>query len=387
MMRYTERQPEKTSRRAAITHWLSASLFCSFVMVTGSAHAQITLPGPGIINTVAGNGTAGFSGDGGAATSAELDQPRDVAVDAAGNIYLADDWNSRIRKVTASTGKISTVAGNGTRGYSGDGGAATSAELNFPSAVAVDTGGNIYIVDYSNDRIRKVTASTSKISTVAGNGTEGYSGDGGAATSAELTWPEGVAVDTAGNIYIADCGNNRIRKVTASTGIISTVAGNGTRGYSGDGGAATSAKLYCPYGMAVDTSGNIYIADTYNSVIRKVTASTGDISTVAGTGTAGYSGDGGAATSAELNGPVAVAMDAAGNIYIADISNERIRKVTASTGDISTVAGTGAAGYSGDGGAATSAKIYNPYGVAVDTANNIYIADKFNNRVRAVGHP
>jgi sugar lactone lactonase YvrE len=375
---------KKTILRTVAPLFLAA-LVC-LAVVSGSAYAQIKLPSVGLINTVAGDGLGGYSGDGGLATSAELYVPVGVTVDTAGNIYIADENNNRIRKVTASTGLISTVAGDGIEGYSGDGGAATSAKLYYPTGVTLDTGGNIYIADYFNYRIRKVTASTGLISTVAGDGIEGYSGDGGAATSAKLGYPTGVAVDVAGNIYIADYDNYRIRKVTASTGIISTVAGDGTEGYSGDGGAATSAELGLPYGVAVDTAGNIYIADTGNSRIRKVTASTGIISTVAGDGTAGYSGDAGTATSAELDNPTGVALDTAGNIYIADEDNQRIRKVTVSTGIISTVSGDGTEGYSDDGGAATSAELASPIGVAVDKAGNIYISTiGYNFRIRAVG--
>jgi uncharacterized repeat protein (TIGR03803 family) len=343
-----------------------------------------SLPGPAGIATVAGDGTPNYSGDGGPAISAGINGPDEAVVDSSGNIYIADTGNSRIRKVTSATGIISTVAGNGTFGYSGDGGAATKAEIGYPSGVAVDSAGNIYIADYANERIRKVTVSTGIISTVAGNGTAGYSGDGGAATSAELQHPVGVAVDSAGNIYIADMENNRIRKVTASTGKISTVAGDGTEGYSGDGGAATSAELDYPWEAVVDSAGNIYIADSYNERIRKVTVSTGIISTVAGDGTFGYSGDGGLATSAELGFPTKVAVDSAGNIYIADSDNYRVRKVTALTGIISTVAGDGVQGYSGDGGAATAAELTGPTGVALDAAANIYIAD--GNRIRVVGY-
>jgi hypothetical protein len=385
---------DKSPRRNALERWLFAGLLCCFLATTVNGYAQVVLPGPGLINTVAGNGTAGYGGDGGAATSAELSGPNGVAVDSTGNIYIADYANNRIRKVTASTGAISTAAGNGTAGFSGDGGTATSAELNGPAAVAVDSAGNLYIADLANNRIRAVnTGSTTvtiagvaikagDIATVAGNGTRNYSGDGGPATSAELE-PIAVAVDTTGNIYIADLYSSRIREVTASTGIISTVAGDGTAGYSGDGGAATSAELNHPDGVAVDTAKNIYIADDGNNRVRKVTFSTGFISTVAGNGTAGYAGDGGPPTSAELNGPGGLAADSAGNIYIGDYLNNRIRWV-ASTSVISTVAGNGTAGYAGDGGRATSAELHGPNGVALDTAGNLYIADYSNNRIRAV---
>jgi sugar lactone lactonase YvrE len=354
-----------------------------FIATSMTMHAQVSLPAAGNIDTVAGNGAVGYSGDNGPATAANLSVPEAVAVDAAGNIYIADTFNYVIRRVAASTGYISTVAGTGTQGYSGDGGPATIAELYMPTGVAVDVAGNIYFAD--NQRIRKVTASTGIITTVAGSGTQGYSGDGGPTTSAELNWPWAVAVDAAGNIYFTDTDNQRIRKVAVSTGIITTVAGTGTPGYSGDGGPATSAELNSPFGIAVDAAGNIYIADYFNNRVRKVTASTGDISTFAGNGTQGFSGDGATATSAEMHYPTSVAVDTVGNIYIADDVNDRIRKVTASTGIIQTVAGTGSTGYSGDGRPATSGELFWPYGVAVDTANNIYIADKDNNRIRAVG--
>jgi sugar lactone lactonase YvrE len=266
----------------------------------------------GIITTVAGGGTA--SGDGGLATSAGLSPPQGVAVDSSGNIYIPDSAACSIRKVTASTGVITTVAGNGTLGYSGDGGPATAAELGFLWSVAVDSSGNLYVGDWENQRIRQVMASTGIITTVAGNGNLGYSGDGGLATSAELSFPYNVAVSSSGNIYIADWLNNRIRKVTASTGMITTVVGNGT---PGDGGLATSSELWNPAGVAVDSNGNFYIADWLNYRIRKVTASTGVITSVAGNGSYGYSGDGGPATSAGLWQPTGVALDSESNIYIA----------------------------------------------------------------------
>ena len=339
-----------------------------------------------LINTFAGGGSGGYPDDGVTATSAELSYPASVAVDTNGNVYIADEAGDRIRKVTKSTGIISTIAGNGTQGYSGDGGAATSAELSLPDGVAVDTSGNVYIADFGNKRIRKVTTA-GIISTVAGNGTAGYSGDGGAATSAEISAPGGVAVDTSGNIYIADQSNNRIRKVT-SAGIISTVAGNGTAGFSGDGGAATNAEIQTPMGVAVDAAGNVYISDTYNARVRKVTSG-GTISTVAGNGTFGESGDGGAAINAEFYYSHQIAVDSAGNLYITDPGihstvNNRVRRVNAA-GIISTVAGTGTVGFSGDGGPASSAKLSGPYGVAVGLDGAIYIGDSGNERVRIVG--
>jgi len=332
-----------------------------------------------IITTVAGNGTQSYNGDGGEATSASLNQPAGVAVDTAGNIYIADRSNHVIRKVNTS-GVISTVAGNSTGGYSGDGGTAINASLFYPSGVAVDIVGNIYIADWGNQRIRKVDV-RGVISTVVGNGTKGYRGDGGTAINASLFYPSGVAVDTAGNIYIADDVNNVIRKVNNS-GVIRTVAGNGTGSYNGDGDTATNANLYFPDGVAVDAVGNIYIADYGNHRIRKVNTS-GIITTLAGNGNYGFIGDGGAATSANLDRPTGVAVDAEGSIYIAVDTFNRIRKVNTS-GIISTVTGNGTRGYSGDGGAATSASLKGPNGVAVDATGNIYIADTYNNVIRKV---
>ena len=275
-----------------------------------------------VITTVAGNGSEGYSGDGGAATNAEFFFANGVAVDAYGNLYIADSSNNRIRRVDTN-GIITTVAGNGNAGYSGDGGPATNASLEYPNGVALDPVGKLYIADLENDRIRKIDTN-GIITTVAGNDTEGYSGDGGAATNASLFYPAGVDLDAVGNLYIADQNNNRIRMV-ATNGIISTVAGNGNYGYSGDGGQATNASLHAPEGMALEALGDLYIVDAGNNRIRMV-ATNGIITTVAGNGNYGYSGDGGTATSASL-GPVGMAMDASGDLYIADGNNQRILKV------------------------------------------------------------
>jgi sugar lactone lactonase YvrE len=360
----------------------SSSLGASGVAVDSAGNlyiadgsARIRKVSNGVITTVAGGGGLPF-GDGGPATSAQLYDPLGVAVDSTGNLYIADLFDERIREV--SDGVIATVAGNGTRGISGNNGPATSAQLADPNGLAVDSAGNLYIADTSDDSIRKV--SNGMIETVAGNGHCCFGGDGGPATSALLNFPAGVAVDSAGNIYIADTGNDLIRKV--SNGVIATVAGNGAPLYGGDGGPATSAELDRPCCVAVDSVGNLYISDG-NNRIRKV--SNGVITTVAGNGTCGFAGDGGPATSAQLC-PHGVAVDSVGNLYIADGYNSVIRKV--SNGVITTVAGIATqgapGGFSGDGGPATFAELDEPAGVAVDAAGNVYVADANNNRIRVL---
>jgi hypothetical protein len=303
-------------------------------------------------------------------------------VDKIGNIYIAEQLNHIIRKVNASSGIVTTIAGNGTSGYSGDGGSATSAQLENPTSISMDSFGNVYFADCNNHAIRKITASSGIISTIAGNGTSGFSGDGGLATNATISQPWGVCLDDSNNIYFSS--SNRVRKIRASTGIITTVVGIGSFGSSGDGGLATNAQLSFPGGLAVDNSGNIYIADEGNSKIRKVIASTGIISTVAGNGGQGYSGDGNTATNASLNNAWGIAVDAFKNIYIADRNNNRIRKVNSVTGIINAVAGNGIQGYQGDGGLAINAKLNYPTGVSIDTSGNVYIADRNNYRIRKV---
>ncbi len=325
----------------------------------------------------AGKGTSGYSGDGGLATLAEFDQPFGLASDATGNIYISDIGNHNIRKVNAS-GTITTVAGTGTAGFSGDGGLATLAQLDLPLAIATDGANNVYIADYNNVRVRKIN-NLGIINTIAGNGSYGFSGDGANATLAQLGQVAGIAVDAAGNIYISD--EDRIRKINIS-GIINTIAGTGVSGFSGDGTYATLAQMNLPSGIAVGASGDIYFADQNNNRVRKINTS-GIISTVAGNGTAGFSGDGLPANTAMLNKPSDVAIDAFGNLYITEYLNNRIRKVN-TLGIISTIAGTGVAGFSGDGGASTSAQINSPSGIDVNSAGNFYFADSGNLRVRVV---
>lgn len=398
----------------------------------------------GTITTVAGNGMNGYTGDNGPAVQATLGTPSDVTFDAGGNLYIADYIQCVIRKVDAN-GIITTVAGNNLQGYAGDGGLATQARLNLPFRVSFDAGGNLLIADLGDNRIRRVDALTGIISTIAGTGAQGSTGDGGLATQANLYAPNSVAIDAAGNLYvgsgvsssaqwsydnrirvintagvintavglnsngdgtsarrgiidpyglsiggtaspadlyIADSRNNEIRKISAATGLISTVAGSGSAGFSGDNGAALNASLRSPNDVAVDTAGNVWIADTSNHRIRRVDP-TGTITTFAGTGTQGYSGDNGDALNARLNYPRGVAVDTAGNLYIADASNYRIRKVTPQR-IITTVAGNGTWGSTGDGGPATSAQLASPVDVAAGSDGSLYIPENATHKVRKV---
>lgn len=333
----------------------------------------------GIISTVVGSGVRGFLGDGGAATSAQMNSPYRVAIDEAGNMLISDLNNNRVRRVTPA-GIISTVGGNGTVGFSGDNGPANAAQLNAPYSARIDPAGNVLIAEFASNRIRRV-APDGTISTLAGTGVAGFSGDNGPAGAAQVRQPTDIAIDGNGNIYFADSTNYRIRRITPA-GVVSTVAGRGTAGFSGDTGPATNAQFNPPVGLALDTSGTLYVSDQANHRVRRITAS-GTIVTFAGTGTAGSSGDGGAATGAQLNSPSGVAVDSAGGVFIADTTNHRIRKVTAA-GVITTVVGTGVAGFSGDGGPAIAAQLSGPQGIAVDAAGNLYIADTNNNRLRRV---
>ncbi len=338
-----------------------------------------------IISTVAGNGVASFSGDGAQAINASMNVATGVAADLAGNIFIADQNNNRIRKVDAY-GVITTVAGTGVLGFSGDGGAATNAKLTTPFAVATDSAGNLFIADQGNNRVRKMDTN-GILTTFAGKSpiVSGFSGDGGPATNAVLNTPAGLFVDATGNLYIADQNNDRIRKV-GTNGIITTVVGNGTETFAGDGGLATNASLRLPVSVTIDQAGNLIIADRSNSRIRKVDTN-GIITTIVGNGVASYSGDGAQAINASLVAPTSVTTDVSGNLFIADASNfplnHRIRKVDM-TGIITTLAGTNVAGFTGDGGLAAKASLAFPRGLALDASGNLLIADASNNRARKI---
>ena len=342
-------------------------------------------PGSYTISTIAGTGgtaystTAGSSGDGASATNAFLNAPISVAVDSSHNIYIADSNNNKIRKIAG--GIITTLAGKTNAGFSGDGGPAVNALFNSPYALYFDNSGNLFIADLLNQVVREILAAGGTIQTVAGNNTNGYYGDNGVATNAELSNPFGVAVDSAGRIYISDSNNNRVRVVNPATGIITTYAGNGYNLYGGDNGPAVNASVNRPEGLAVDAAGDLYIADNGNNRIRRVAAN-GTITTVAGTGTAGSTGDGGPATKALLSHPWGVALDSSGDLFIADYGNSRIREITPD-GIIHTIAGGTGVGYTGDGYIATNAKLNFPTGVAVDSSTGkVYIADSSNNVIR-----
>jgi sugar lactone lactonase YvrE len=398
-------------------------------------------PSTGIITTVVGHGVFGFSGDGGSAIAAKLGSMSSVSVDCKGNIYINDQNRSIIRRVDAVTGIITTLAGNRTNSYlgdgkkakevaigptklafddsdnlviaegngsrirridaatsvvttvagsgqgfsfSGDGLPATEASVSVPNGIALDKEGNLYLIDWQR-RIRKVSAATRIISHFAGDSTQmAYGGDGGPAKEAVFDGPRDLTFDDKGNLFVADAGNHSVRRIDAVTGIITTVAGTGHFGFATDGGLATATKLTWPTGVALDKAGNLYIAESYNHRIRKVDAATGIITTVAGTGTKGYFGDGRLATEALLNSPGDVTLDKNGDLYIVDSDNHRIRKVDAATGVISTIAGKGTAGFSGDGELATNALLHYPTDIAIDKDGKIYIADAYNHRIRYI---
>lgn len=317
------------------------------------------------------------------ATESPIGGPTGVAVDSLGNLYIASADQHVVLKLDAA-GKLSVAAGDGRSGFAGDDGPAAEAQLNQPAQVAVDLSGNLYIADRGNHRIRRVDAASGIITTVAGTGEPGFAGDDNLAAYALLSSPAGVAVDAGGNVWIADTGNHRIRFVSAVTGRIKTVAGDGTAGFGGDGGPAREAQLASPAGLAVDRLGDLFIADRENHRIRRLDASSERITTVAGSNGYGFAGDGEPATQARLHRPVAVAVDPDGHLYIADQRNGRIRRVGAFTGFIDTVAGNEWSGFSGDDGPATSASLAQPAGVAADREGQLFIADQLTYRIRRV---
>jgi sugar lactone lactonase YvrE len=348
-------------------------LLClSFIVYSLSfIHAQT-------ITTVAGNGTGGYSGDGGPATAAEINTPYGVAGDATGNLYIADANGHRIREVNTN-GIITTIAGTGTYGFSGDGGPATAAKINTPEGIAVDVAGNVYIADSWNARIRKINTS-GIISTIAGNGIVDTSGDGGQATAAHLVFPEGLTIDATGNLYFAD--GYRVRKINTAN-IITRVAGDTNSGHTGDGGPAIKAGLWSPNTVAVDASGNIFIAEEGSDDVRIVNTS-GIINTFAGNTFTGFSGDGGPATAAKFDYPFGLAIDGTGNVFISDWSNNLLRYVNTSN-IVNVYAGIPYSwGFSGDGGPATAAKISGPNRLFIDGSGNLYMADVGNQRVRKI---
>ncbi|HXS11305.1 MAG TPA: Ig-like domain repeat protein [Acidobacteriaceae bacterium] len=358
-------------------------------LIAGVATGSLAVLDPGRIDTVVGDTEWFYQGDGVLATSAPIHEPTAVIVDAAGNLILSDTENYRVRRVDAQSHLIETIAGIGSPGFSGDGGPATQATISTPGGLAIDGAGDIYFADSGNQIVRRIDVN-GDITTVAGTPqSQGYSGDGGPATSAKLFLPEGIALDAAGNLYIADTGNAVIREVDAATGKISTVAGvPGSPGYNGEG-TSTASQLNSPWTVTVGPDNSLYIADTYNNRIRRVSG--GTISTIAGTGAQGFSGDDGPARSAVLNLPIGVALDPAGDLYIADSGNDRVRKVSAATGDVNagtatieTMIGTGGEGFSGDGGPASQAKLHGPYALLFAQNGDFYFTDTINNRIRRV---
>jgi sugar lactone lactonase YvrE len=376
-------------RRSRRTGAVVAALAAASPWAGSAALGKVAAQQPGgdtggVIRTVAGSNQRGFSGDGGSATSAAFDQPRAAAVGPDGSVYIADTFNHRIRRVDPS-GAVMTIVGTGGPSFSGDGGPAAAATLNLPHGVAVDaTGAGLYVADTGNHRVRRVDLATGIIVTFAGGPAPGAGGDGGPATAAQLQDPKGVYAAPSGDLYIADSGNERIRRVDRA-GTITTLAGTGVTGFSGDGGPAAAAQFDGPRSLAMDGADNLYVADDNNDRVRRIDPA-GVITTVAGSGVEGFAGDGGPAGAAQLNHPRGVTVDGRGVLFIADSMSHRIRRVDPS-GVISTVAGCGRQGYGGDGGPATVARLFEPRGVAVDATGRLFVADTYNDRIRLVDDP
>jgi hypothetical protein len=337
-----------------------------------------------LIFTVVGTGEASYTGDGDVARRAGLNQPFDIALDRRGNLYFSEAHNHCVRRVERGSGMIITVAGTGKEGYSGDGGPATQAQLNSPYGIALDMANNLYIVDRLNACIRMVEATTGIIRTIAGTGQPGYSGDGGPAPQAQLQEPNDIVLDGQGRAFIADVRGHRVRVVDLASGIITTFAGTGEAGSTGDGGPANRAALLGPRALAFGSTGDLYICLRNDHKVRKVDIRTGTIRTIAGTGEQGYTGDHGPALQATFNGPKEIAVDGQDNIVLVDTENHCIRRIEAASGLVTTVAGTGQPGGHGDGGPATAATLKRPHGACVDGEGNVYIGDSENHRVRFV---
>ena len=336
-----------------------------------------------MVRAVAGTGSAGFSGDLGIATAAALNTPAGVVVDGAGNILIADQLNQRVRLVDGLTGQITTVVGTGVQGFNGDL-SALSTNFNSPVGVGLDALGNRLLIDSGNHRLRRVDLQTMLVSTLAGTGIGGFNGDGPVATT-QLNGPAGMAVEASGTVLIADSLNNRVRRVNLQTGQVTTVAGTGTGGFNADNIPASSAQLNLPTGVAVDSSGNIFIADTLNQRIRRVDGVTNEITTVAGNGAFGFNGDNPSATLARLSFPLGVAVDAAGNVLVADSLSHRVRLVNMQSGEINTIIGTGIPIYNGDNQLATTAQINAPLGLTVNAIGEVFFTEAGGMRVRRVG--
>ena len=377
----------------------AALVLCLPLLSCSDDDTVFVVTGPGIIATVAGTGIEGYAGDGESALEARFRSPGDVLVDAFGNLIICDIFNHRLRRVDALTGVITTIAGIGTDtgsmngAFSGDGGPAIEAELSRPRHLEQDSAGNILFLDLANHRVRMIEANTSIITTVVGNGDGGYNGDDQPAVDASLNRVHGLAIDPQDNIYLADFINYRVRKVNHLTGMIATIAGTGVSGFSGDGDLAVDAQVSAISGGALDAAGNYYFSDSGNNRVRRIDRATGIITTVAGTDyddetEPSYSGDGGLATEAHLNSPRALAIDSKNRLFIGDTNNDAIRMVDLVTGIITTVAGNGSRGYSGDGGLATLAEINQPFGIEIDERRGVfYIAEAGNQVIRQVGLP
>lgn len=361
-----------------------------FVSLIASAASDAAEP---VIDSPIGNGRQGFGGDGGPAKSATLDQPFDVTIDAEGRILFSDTFNHRIRRYDPKTGIVETIAGSGRKGFSGDGGPALKADLDEPYGIKLDDTGNPYIVDRLNFRVRRVNLATGVIETVAGTGEPKYSGDGGPANQAGLVEPNGIALGPGpggpkSKLYIADVRGHRIRVVDLPSGKIATFAGDGTGKREGDGGPVGKARLFGARAVAVGPDGDVFILEREGHSLRRVDAGTGIITTLAGTGAKGDTGDGGPATKATFNGPkeLCVAPDGSA-VYVVDTENQKIRRVDMKSGIITTVAGNGERGPGGDGGPATRAQLDRPHGVAVDAKGTFWIGDTNNHRIRRVISP